>query len=178
MKTIPLSIGGRKNQGKYFAIVDDCDFAWLSQHKWNALVQGSAPNLRVYAIRRIKLANGRPGDVRMHRAIWEYHHGPIPPGKEVDHAQQGLFGGLNNWLGNLRLTDKQGNQANCRRKAQNSSGFKGVHWNTRWRAQMMVDGKHRHIGYFDTAEEAARAYDREAQQVFGAMAQLNFPIGG
>lgn len=43
----------------------------------------------------------------------------------------------------------------------------------RWRAQIRVSGKERHIGYFRTEEEAARAYDAAALQSYGAFAFTN-----
>ena len=48
----------------------------------------------------------------------------------------------------------------------------------RWKAQIGYEGKTHHIGTFDTDEEAARAYDREAIRVHGAKAQCNFPVNG
>lgn len=62
--------------------------------------------------------------------------------------------------------------------SSNKSGFRGVHWATRrgrWQAQITNSGVHRHLGYFETSEEAARAYDVAALSLHGAFAQLNFP---
>jgi hypothetical protein len=46
-----------------------------------------------------------------------------------------------------------------------ASGFYGVsaHWK-RWIAQIYYDSKQHHLGIFDTMQEAALAYDREARQ--------------
>lgn len=35
--------------------------------------------------------------------------------------------------------------------------------------------KRKYLGHYATAEEAARAYDKEAYKVFGEFAYLNFP---
>ena len=43
---------------------------------------------------------GRGGPSNLHRAVWEHHHGPIPPGYHVHHRDGD---GLNNDLANLEL---------------------------------------------------------------------------
>jgi hypothetical protein len=44
--------------------------------------------------------------------------------------------------------------------ARNTSGYKGVSRNkSKWRATICVKGKWKHIGTFETKEEAAKAYD-------------------
>ena len=46
-----------------------------------------------------------------------------------------------------------------------SSNFKGVSWNetkSKWRAQIMMDDKRTHLGYFNDEDAAARAYDEAA----------------
>ena len=60
----------------------------------------------------------------------------------------------------------------------NKSGFRGVHFhkhNKRWRAQIGYNYKLITIGYYDTPEEAARAYDAKAKELRGEFARLNFP---
>lgn len=45
----------------------------------------------------------------------------------------------------------------------NTSGYKGVYWQTqksKWRAMIGLSGKRKHIGLFNTALEAAHAYDQ------------------
>lgn len=61
--------------------------------------------------------------------------------------------------------------------SRNKYGFKGVRW-TRdgsWNAYYYLNKKNLNIGQFDTAEEAARAYDRKAREIWGAAAEQNFP---
>lgn len=71
-------------------------------------------------------------------------------------------------------------------KAQHMMGprsgkFKGVSRikrTGRWLAQIRIDGKLMHIGIFDEAENAARAYDVAASAAWGSDCYLNFPDGG
>ena len=53
---------------------------------------------------------------------------------------------------------------NRRKRVTNTSGYTGVSWfepTSKWRARISYRGKRRVIGYYDTIEEAARAYSIE-----------------
>ncbi|UQJ95255.1 putative homing endonuclease [Klebsiella phage CPRSA] len=59
-----------------------------------------------------------------------------------------------------------------KRKGQknNKSGYRGVCWSSRaekYRATIGIDGKQIHLGYFDTPEEASKAYHQKAKETFG-----------
>ena len=89
-------------------------------------------------------------DYLVHRVIWTHLHGEIPAGMVVDH-RDGARG--NNNPDNLQaITVAQNTQ---RRHTAGYSWHKG---RGRWQASIRVDGKRRHLGYFDTEEEAAGAY--------------------
>ena len=65
----------------------------------------------------------------------------------------------------------------------NMFGFRGVEWRqdrAKFRARIEPANGHRGrwLGSFSTAEEAARAYDEAARQVYGDDAYLNFPRPG
>ena len=83
---------------------------------------------------------------------------------------------LDNHRHNLRLATRSQNAANVGPYANNTSGYKGVDFNQgKWRARITQHGKRHFLGTFDTAEEAARAYDSKALELFGEFASLNFP---
>jgi hypothetical protein len=155
MKEIPLT------QGKV-AIVDDIDYAWLRQWNWHAR-QSSASGLW-YASH---LETNPRKLVFMHRLITD-----APALAEVDHWDGD---GLHNWRRNLRVCTRAQNARNRRLAINNTSGFKGVcKKKGRWCAQIRHGSRYLHIGYFDTAEDAARAYDQRAQELYGKFARLNF----
>lgn len=109
-----------------------------------------------------------------HRLAWALHKGKWPPADlDIDHRD---CDGQNNRWANLRLATRSQNGGNARLSAANTSGFKGVgKRGNRWRAYLVSGNVHHHLGYFDDAESAARAYDRKALEVFGEHARLNFP---
>lgn len=153
MATLPLTKG-------YMATVDDADFAWLNEWKWTALVTRRL----AYAYRRIS----KTQTLLMHRAILRAASTQI-----VDHVD---FDGLNNRRDNLRLCTKTQNQAHSRHPI-GTTGFRGVTLNKsaktiRYVAQSAATG---YIGSFDSAEDAAIAYDNIARELYGPFAQLNFP---
>jgi len=58
------------------------------------------------------------------------------------------------------------------------SGFKGVCWHKqkkKSRAQIDVNGKRTHLGYFSDPVQAAIAYDSAALELYGEFARLSFP---
>lgn len=66
------------------------------------------------------------------------------------------------------------------RKA-NSTGFRGVKFAAHkplskpFKADISISGKTTSLGYYATAEDAARAYDRKAVELYGPLAVTNFP---
>lgn len=94
---------------------------------------------------------------KAHRVIYQMRHGFLSEEVEIDHVD-GNPG--NNSVGNLRLASRTQNNRNQRRRKDNTSGVKGVSFsrrNGKWKAYIGVDGKQCHLGYFETAEEAAMA---------------------
>lgn len=103
----------------------------------------------------------------LHRFIFEN------PPAEIDHINQNK---LDNRLCNLRAASHSQNEANKRKPRTNSSGYKGVRWHAKdrkWNARIKKDKIERHLGGFNTPEEAARAYDKAAKELFGEYACIN-----
>ena len=163
-KLIPLT------KGK-FAIVDNKDFKWLSQWKWwlHSTKWGE------YAVRQ-KMVNRKVYNFSMHREILE-HSGINLAGLLVDHKNGNS---LDNRKENLRsATDSQNQMNRLLISNQNKSGYKGVtlYRNGKWRSSTKLNQQNIHLGYFDSKEEAAKAYNKFAVDNFGEFAFLN-QIGG
>lgn len=146
------------------ALIDAAD-SWVAEYKWYA----SKDHRTWYAVRRLRLNRRERTMVRLHRLIMA-----AQPDQQVDHISGN---GLDCRRSNLRLTDFIGNGRNRRLGVNSTSGFKGA-WphKGKWQASIKVAGRHRYLGCFGTAEEAARAYDAAAIQLYGEFARLNFPL--
>lgn len=155
VKEIPLTRG-------YVAIVDDADYdAVVAIGPWVASVQKGAR--LVYAIR----SSRGDGPILLHRFLTGW---PL-----TDHINND---GLDNRRSNLRPATHAQNMWNQRPNRNTASGFKGVHQSNRsgrWRARLRKGDADYHLGYYDTAREAALAYDEAARRLFGEFARPNFP---
>ena len=151
-------------------VVNEDDREWLEKHRWKHL---NRPGYQGYAVRNAYI-NKRYVALLMHRAIWEHHNGPIPKGMQIDHINGDT---LDNRLENLRICTNAQNAHNSYKRRQTASRYKGVTWHIRykkWVAQIGRGKNHRHIGYFTSEEDAARAYDAKARELWGEFAHLNF----
>ena len=93
----------------------------------------------------------------VHRVIFLYHHGFLP--ECLDHIN-GIRS--DNRIENLRTCTKSENLQN-RIFKNTSSKYVGVCWNksrNKWRAQIQVNGKLVHIGYFENEIDAAISHDK------------------
>ncbi len=152
------------------ALADDSDFVWLSQFEWHAAK--SERSRSYYAGRWTPQVNGKREYILMHRAIVG-----ATAGQQVDHADGNS---LNNQRHNLRFCTNAENQYNKVTPSNNTSGYKGVSLHKRsglWRASIVHEGKRNYLGYFDTPEDAAKAYDAAAHELHSEFARTNFPNG-
>jgi hypothetical protein len=110
-------------------------------------------------------------DYLAHRLAWLYMTGAWPT-HQIDHIN-GVKD--DNCFANLREATHAENNRNTGRRSDNTSGFKGVIFDRRnggrWRAYIQKNGRMRHIGGFDTPEEAHKAYCEAAREHHGEFAR-------
>jgi hypothetical protein len=156
-----IALRGEKGAGVY-ALVDDEDFDRLVEFAWYYHSAG-------YAVRNY-VSNGKRKSVLMHREVMN-----APKDMLVDHRDRNR---LNNTKENLRVTTHDKNQMNRvgskYRTADCASKYKGVHFNgISWVARIKLDGEQQTIGHYATEDEAGKAYDEKAIELFGEFAYLN-----
>lgn len=108
---------------------------------------------------------------RAHRLAWFYMTGMWPK-EDVDHKN--TVPDDNRWSNLREATDAQ-NLQNIGMPKHNTSGLKGASWREdkqKWRASICSRKKWRHLGYFDTKEEAHAAYCAAALELNGEFANF------
>lgn len=151
------------------ALVDEADFERVvGAGKWHAHLSRGL----FYAGRNFPQREpGAPRQKRVHL------HTFLTGWSLVDHRNGDT---LDNRRENLREATRSQNSRNAGRRADNTSGFKGVSWHSGsrlWRAYITVNGQREELGSHKSPIEAARAYDAAAREHFGEFACVNFPLG-
>jgi hypothetical protein len=137
-------------------LVDPQDAHILEDVKWSAAVGGK------YHIGRV---GGRV--VYLHRLLVGAAKGQL-----VDHINGNTW---DNRRANLRVCNRSESNSNRRAKRTSNAPFKGITLTKsgRWLAQIMKNKTYHRIGLFDSAEDAAAAYDRKAGELHGQFARTN-----
>jgi len=163
VREIPVSRG-------LVALVDDEDYERVAALKWHAdPVDYQHLERNDYYAKRT-MNNDRK--LFLHRFILN-----ITDGRRVDHRNGD---GLDCRRSNLRIASKSQNSANAKKRIDSKQPFKGIRKSSsgRWQSRIRINGQVINLGSFDTAEDAARAYDDAARKHFGPFARLNLPESG
>jgi hypothetical protein len=148
----------------YVAVIDDEDADLVIGFKWYPMKAEG----KVYAAGWKHMPPGR-FFVHLHRLIAD-----AQPGEIIDHADRDP---LNCRRSNLRRVTRQQNSFNSSpQRKQGTSKYKGVFLcrrTGRFRARIALNRKRTYLGYFDNEEDAARAYNAKAIELFGEFAYLN-----
>lgn len=159
MQTITL------NNGKLVK-VDSEDFPFLNRFLWYVNTDSKKPNnTRV-------ITNIRGKTLNMHEFIMDHKSFKQIP-VEVTHKNKDWFDYTKENL--LILTRSEMRNFNRKRK-DNTSGYKGVWFHCltgKATAEIQKDGVRYRLGWFETAQEAAQAYNNKALELFGPTAYQN-----
>lgn len=139
MKKIQLT------QNKY-TLVDDEDYDYLNQFNWYAHKSKNYWSAIRMSKRKI---------IIMHRVIMN-----CPDDKLVDHINHNS---LDNRKENLRICNRKENARNSRLSKRNTSGIKGVSWNSdikKWVSSIRINGKNTVLGRFKSLKSAKNAYEK------------------
>jgi hypothetical protein len=107
-----------------------------------------------------------------HRLAWFYCFKEWPS-NYLDHIDGNKS---NNALNNLRECTGTENSYNVKVRKDNSVGYKGVSLDRRtgrYRAYITVDKKQKSLGYYNTPEEASKAYIDAAKELHGTFYNEN-----
>lgn len=148
---------------------DTGDWYWLKSINSRVNEGDAAGTISVHGYRIITFGGIK---YRASRLAFLYMTGTWPE-NEVDHENRCK---LDDRWDNLRDVYRSENQLNRDMQINNTSGGRGVHWDTRsgrWAVQVKKDNISFWVGYFDVLEEAIVARDLAATELHGEFAVLN-----
>lgn len=135
-----------------WCLIDADDYELVSQYSWRLAVRG----MKKYAVNNL--------EQMMHCLLLGR---PLEAGEVIDHIDGN---GLNNTRSNLRFASRTLNSQNKKKKAGTSSRYYGVHRSTwGWAARHAESS----LGYYDTEEKAAYAYDVFITEKFAGKGKIN-----
>ncbi len=93
-------------------------------------------------------------------------HKPDGYNKIIDHKEEGDKS--YNIPENLQIITQRENCSKKFDKSKTTSRYTGVYWRKdikKWKSQIQINGKRKHLGYFNTQEEASKAYQQKLKEL-------------
>lgn len=144
------------------ALIDDEDLARVERFTWRIRED--------CYVQRTWIEDGKTCHELLHRFVMNADENEL-----VDHENGDRWDCQKH---NLRVATFSQNAANRPTTAQDRA-WKGIYRHSnRWKARIKLEGQNVYLGSFQTAQEAAYAYDVAAKRLFGEFAHLNFPPAG
>lgn len=154
-----------------FVILDDLGFKYITEDK-NMVVLKLSDNLRLHSSgcvffqKKIKVSflNYKTTTIYLHKLLAETF-------KSNDKTKiNNLVGFVNGNKLDCRLNNliyRSRADASRNRKTSSKTGFKGVYKEyNRYRSVIYINGKSKHLGMFNTAEDAARAFNEMSKMLY------------
>ena len=148
-------------QNGIVALVDDEDFERVNQYIWSINLSNRKTN---------RVVRNRTLNITLQRFIL---------GEEIPLSHTIIFvnkDDLDFRKENLLIASAKGMSVRKKGNKNSSSIYKGVSWcnrSSKWLAQIQVNGKSYHLGYFTNEEKAALAYNEGSKFHFGEDAFQN-----
>lgn len=127
------------------------------------ILKGVLPKTKPYL--QVSLYNNnRRKNFKIHILVAVLYHNHTPCGFDqvIDHKDGNK---LNNHKDNLRIVS---NRVNTSSRVGGTSKYTGVHWNKRrnkWNSRILINGKRYNLGYFNSEEDAHRAYQKKLKEL-------------
>jgi len=159
-------------------LLDDHVYEWLTSYPYLVEID-FVNNLRKHSSgcavfqRTIKRIGGgyKTETIYLHKLIAEKYLGTEKAGSRK------LVGAKNGDKLDCRIENlvyRTRSVASRQRRSSSKTGYTGVYReHKRFRAVISVDGRSLHLGMFDTAEEAAKAYNRVSKEKYGEEGKIN-----
>lgn len=127
----------------------------IKNHRWFVIEKQSGK----YCATKINNKN-----CYLHRFLFNLNDGNIL----VDHENQNT---LDNRRANLRLANKSKNAMNAKLRSDNSSGIRGVSWNSskkKWEVYININSKRIKLGYYKDLREAKKIREKADIKYYGS----------
>ena len=151
-----------KKYGKFDFLIDKHNIEKCKMYHWNiSKYYGKSSGDYFYA-------SSDKNKVSLHRYLTD-----APKGKVVDHINGNT---LDNRISNLQICNHNENIMKSKKRTDNVSGHQGVHWFTKtskWMAYININKKRKHLGYFNTYEEALEARLNAEKEYWGKFKPIN-----
>ena len=147
------------------SLVDDVDWEFLHRFKWRTNLIKRCGNC--YGTREIWNKGNRYSE-HLHRVVLERKIGrKLTKKEQVDHIDGN---GLNNTRNNLRLSNQCQNMANARKRKDNLTGVRGVHFNkakNKFEVYINKNRKRFRLGRYKTLKDATKVREEAEKKFYG-----------